>query len=200
MNSASRGTPSAARQALRKHLLAQREQFVAGPTSAQAGAALARHLMAVLSALEPEMLGLYWPHRSEFNAVTALAADSTFAKLPIALPFAQRAPVQMHYRVWDGQAPTLVDDCGIASSGGAPVVPDVVLVPCVGFTGAPRRRRDDRSTGRCRRRKWRRGLTRAGQHERTGEDEAAAAQVARRGAELTTRGGADPARREARPR
>lgn len=124
----------AARQALRKRLLEQREQFVAGGTWGEAGAALARHLMAVLAALEPEMLGLYWPHRSEFNAVAAFAADPLSAKMPIALPFAQRAPLQMHYRAWDGQAPTAVDECGIPASGGAPVVPDVVLVPCVGFT------------------------------------------------------------------
>ncbi len=126
------------RQALRARLLEEREQFVAGSTAAEAGAALTRHLVEVLSALEPEVLGLYWPHRSEFNAVAALGADSMLAKLAInaslALPFAQRAPVRMHYRAWDGQPPTLADDCGIPTSDGPPVAPDVVLVPCVGFT------------------------------------------------------------------
>mgnify|MGYP003693774087 CR=1 FL=1 len=42
----------------------------------------------------------------------------------------------MHYRLWDGQAPRSVDECGIPSSDGAPVAPDVVLVPCVGFTAS----------------------------------------------------------------
>jgi 5-formyltetrahydrofolate cyclo-ligase len=42
----------------------------------------------------------------------------------------------MHYRAWDRQAPKLIDEVGIAASDGAPVVPDVVLVPCVGFTSA----------------------------------------------------------------
>ena len=42
----------------------------------------------------------------------------------------------MHYRRWDGQAPTSVDACGIPCSDGSPVVPDVVLVPCLGFTDA----------------------------------------------------------------
>jgi 5-formyltetrahydrofolate cyclo-ligase len=51
-----------------------------------------------------------------------------------ALPFAYLAPRRMDYRRWDGAAPTLLDECGIASSSGAVVVPDVVLVPCVGFT------------------------------------------------------------------
>lgn len=42
----------------------------------------------------------------------------------------------MQFRRWDGQAPRLRDECGIAASDGAEVVPDVVLVPCVGFTAA----------------------------------------------------------------
>jgi 5,10-methenyltetrahydrofolate synthetase len=40
----------------------------------------------------------------------------------------------MHYRLWDGATPTLQDEWRIATSNGAPVTPDVVLVPCVGFT------------------------------------------------------------------
>ncbi len=40
----------------------------------------------------------------------------------------------MEYRRWDGAAPRVVDECGIPSSDGAPVSPDVVLVPCVGYT------------------------------------------------------------------
>lgn len=115
-------------------MLEQREQFAASPHAEPASAALARNLVAVLSEIEPELLGVYWPRRREFYAVPALRADSALANLPIALPFAQRAPVRMHYRAWDGLAPEAVDECGIASSTGAPVVPDVVLVPCVGFT------------------------------------------------------------------
>ena len=42
----------------------------------------------------------------------------------------------MHYRAWDGQAPAVVDERGVPCSNGAPVMPDVVLVPCVGFTPA----------------------------------------------------------------
>ena len=42
----------------------------------------------------------------------------------------------MHYRAWDRQVPSLSDECGIPACEGAPVVPDVALVPCVGFTRA----------------------------------------------------------------
>ncbi|MCV2369551.1 5-formyltetrahydrofolate cyclo-ligase [Roseateles oligotrophus] len=51
-----------------------------------------------------------------------------------ALPFAYKAPRRMDYRRWDGSTPSVQDECGIGSSKGAVVVPDVVLVPCVGFT------------------------------------------------------------------
>lgn len=51
-----------------------------------------------------------------------------------ALPFAYKSPRRMDYRRWDGQTPSVQDECGIGSSMGAVVVPDVVLVPCVGFT------------------------------------------------------------------
>ena len=45
----------------------------------------------------------------------------------------------MHYRAWDLGEPTVRDECHIASASGPRVVPDVVLVPCVGFTRAGHR-------------------------------------------------------------
>ena len=90
--------------------------------------------MALLHELEPELLGLYWPVQSEFNAVAALQADKAFDSLPFALPFARRPPVEMHYRHWTREPPTAHDDCGIPTGSGAAARPDVVLVPCVGFT------------------------------------------------------------------
>ena len=100
----------------------------------EAEASLARHLVAVLLDLEPESIGLYWPHRSEFNAVAGVLADAGLAKLPKSLPYARRTPLAMEFRAWDGTPPTIVDECGIPAGTGAPMVPDVVLAPCVGFT------------------------------------------------------------------
>ncbi len=124
----------ALRQALRQRLLDDRQRFVGSAAAGPAQAALAEHLGALLHDLEPQCLGLYWPMRSEFNAVAALAADKAFAQVALALPYARREPVEMQYRTWDGSEPTVRDECNIESSNGAPVVPDVVLVPCVGFT------------------------------------------------------------------
>ena len=129
----------AARRALRERLLAERELFLASPAAAAAAEALAATLRQVVAELEPECLGLYCAFRSEFNAAAALAADARFKELPLALPYARRTPKSMQFRRWDGAAPRLTDECGIGASDGAPVVPDVVLVPCVGFTEAGHR-------------------------------------------------------------
>lgn len=94
--------------------------------------------------LEPQCLGLYWPVRHEFNAAVSLATLAGRIGLRRALPFCTRTPARagdgddagMHYRAWDGRAPTLVDACGIASADGPEVVPDVVLVPCLGYTAS----------------------------------------------------------------
>jgi 5-formyltetrahydrofolate cyclo-ligase len=123
-----------ARAVVRRRLLSEREQFVAGPAGPQAQSDLARELRGVVAELEPQCLGLYWPQRGEFNAPAVLLEDEKTRKSRLALPFAQRTPREMHYRLWDGRSPALVDECGIAASAGSAVVPDVVLVPCLGFT------------------------------------------------------------------
>ena len=129
----------AVRRALRQRLLAEREAFLASPAAAAATAALGAALREVLAELEPDCLGLYCAFRSEFNASAALAADPRFADLPLALPYARRLAKAMEFRRWDGSAPALADECGIGSCAGAVVVPDVLIVPCVGFTDAGHR-------------------------------------------------------------
>jgi 5-formyltetrahydrofolate cyclo-ligase len=124
----------AARQLLRRRLLAEREAFVASAAAPAATSALAEALCAVIADLEPDCLGIYCPLHSEFNAADALAADVRFANMSFALPYARRTPRSMEFRRWDGAPPAHLDECGIGSCEGAAVVPDVVVVPCVGFT------------------------------------------------------------------
>ncbi len=126
------------RAALRRSLLQQREQFAASPQAPAADAALARHLHAVLQRLEPLCLGVYWPIRCEFNPRSAIEGEAGMSRLApmpaLALPYCRRDPPQMQYRQWDGRAPTLRDERGIPAVDGLAVVPDVVVVPCVGYT------------------------------------------------------------------
>lgn len=135
-------TPPAARQpatdraALRVRLRSARESFASGPGAEAARAALASHLVAVLNQLEPQCLGMYWPIRSEFNAVDPCAADAGLSAIPWALPFTYRPVRRMVFRAWDGQRPGVRDECGLPACEGPPVEPDVVLLPCVGYTDA----------------------------------------------------------------
>src|SRR5262249_46364769 len=95
---------------------------------------LGRHLASLLHRLEPQGLGLYWPVLGEFNAVALWRADEYLRAIPASLPFATRQPPAMHYRPWDGSPPSVPDAGAMPAASGAPTVPDVVLVPCVGFT------------------------------------------------------------------
>jgi len=126
--------PPRSRKALRERLIAERERFASSDQAPAATAALARKLCDVLQQIEPELLGVYWPVRSEFNAALAVQTNESARKLPLALPFVRRTPARMEYRRWDGSVPRSIDECGIAASDGETVVPDTVLVPCVGFT------------------------------------------------------------------
>lgn len=114
------------RAELRRSLLAQRRAFAATPSFQAAGHAVRQSLGLLLEQLEPELLGVYWPLGGEF--------DVGAWPFPCALPFARRDPAEMVFRRWDGAVPAAQDECGIATSTGAVAVPDVVLVPCVGFT------------------------------------------------------------------
>lgn len=122
------------RNELRSRLLKARRAWVDTPQAQQAQRALHERLMAVLAQLEPDCLGVYWPIQGEFTPMEAALSAQKAWGTRLALPFANKNPVEMHFRAWDGQAPASTDACGIPTSDGKPVVPDVVLVPCVGFT------------------------------------------------------------------
>lgn len=114
------------RPGLRQQLLAARRDWAGTAAFAAAQQRVSQSLRELLAQLEPEVLGVYWPLPGEFE-VSGLSAHQ-------ALPYAFKADRRMDYRRWDGRAPTQQDECGIPACAGAVVVPDVVLVPCVGFT------------------------------------------------------------------
>jgi 5-formyltetrahydrofolate cyclo-ligase len=118
------------RSALRAQLKARRAEWLAQPMGQAAPLSLLSRLGPLLEQLEPLCLGLYWPLPGEFDAAALLPRQ---AGVQLALPFAEPGGA-MHYRRWDGRAPSIQDGMGIATSSGAPADPDVVLVPCLGFT------------------------------------------------------------------
>ena len=124
----------AQRAALRQRLRDARKTFVSGDDAQHAHDRLASHLAPLLRTLEPQGIGLYWPVLGEFNAVSLWQADEYLRSIPVSLPFATRKPPMMCYRLWDGSEPNVRDECEIPTASGAQTEPDVVLVPCVGFT------------------------------------------------------------------
>jgi 5,10-methenyltetrahydrofolate synthetase len=126
--------PGASRAEWRRWLLAQRERFAAGAGAEQAAAGLGRHLVDVLSGLAPRCIGGYWPIRGEFNPWPVLDRDAGLAAVPRALPWSQPQPRRMVYRTWLAGSELQADACGIPSATGPQVEPDVLIVPCVGYT------------------------------------------------------------------
>ena len=131
-------TPSAvnppSRANLRQQLLARREAWNNSPEHVAAQQALQERLMAVLQQLEPQCLGLYWPIKGEFNPREVATQAQQAFECTLALPWAKKTPRQMDYRAWSGDEPVAQDECGIPAADGRPCVPDVVVVPCVGYT------------------------------------------------------------------
>ncbi len=127
-------TAAPQRAALRQQLLTARKDWASGPDAHAAQKKLQERLLTVLSQLEPGCLGVFWPVQGEFNPMdVALSAQQQW-HCRLALPFARRDPVSMDFRLWDGASPALKDECGIPTADGAVVVPEVVLLPCVGFS------------------------------------------------------------------
>jgi 5-formyltetrahydrofolate cyclo-ligase len=127
-------TPNPDRAALRSRLLAERQNWATQPEALAAQEALQTRLASVLAQLEPECLGVYWPVQGEFNPRALASSAQAQYGCTLALPFASKTPVAMHFRAWNGEPPDSIDECGIPCSTGPQVLPDVVLVPCVGFT------------------------------------------------------------------
>lgn len=116
---------------MRGLLKTRRRDWLASPAGQAAATGVQRQLAELLQQLEPLCLGLYWALDGEFDAPALLPP---LAGVQLALPYAEREGRQMHYRRWDGRQPTLRDEMGIPSCDGRAADPDVVLVPCLGYT------------------------------------------------------------------
>jgi 5-formyltetrahydrofolate cyclo-ligase len=137
-------TPSraqASRALARQALRTRRGAFAGSDAFAGAQAQALQRLSATVAQLEPECLGLFAPMPGEFNPATlpsmlqnASHVGDWAQALKLALPFAWREQGRMVYRLWRGQSTSQLDECGIPTGEGPDVVPDVVVVPCVGYT------------------------------------------------------------------
>ncbi len=127
-------SPDGDRTALRQRLMQARRAWAATSAFAEAQQQVHVQLMRALEQLEPSCLGVYWPLAGEFNPQEAASQAKALWGCRLALPFCRKAPREMQFLAWDGQPLSRRDECNILTAEGEPVLPDVVLVPCVGFT------------------------------------------------------------------
>ncbi|MGC4061941.1 MAG: 5-formyltetrahydrofolate cyclo-ligase [Aquabacterium sp.] len=126
--------PNPDRAALRQCLLSARREWSTTAAASSAYPQIQARILTVLTQLEPGCLGIYWPMQGEFNPMDVARAAQLQWTCQLALPYARKSPAAMEFRMWDGQPLSDKDECGIPSPKTPKCVPDVMLVPCVGFT------------------------------------------------------------------
>lgn len=121
---------------LRKHLLGVRSTL---PQRADLDAALARRLADELIRRAPRCVGFYWPIQGEFDALAVvtgwLAAATASSPRMAALPVVQAPAAPLDFHRWTPTTPMVEGRYRIPIPDGTDAVtPDLLLVPCVGFT------------------------------------------------------------------
>ncbi len=97
---------------------------------------IARRLAALLERVPGCVVGLYWPHKAEFDP-RALAQGLIAQGRSVALPaiIDRRGPLE--YRAWDRDAEMETGSFGIpAPKRRVAVRPDIIVTPLVGFDAA----------------------------------------------------------------
>jgi 5-formyltetrahydrofolate cyclo-ligase len=97
--------------------------------------ALTVRLEALVSQFDPHSIGFYWPLRGEFDArawITAWLAANPSRRA--ALPAIPERHTPLTFLAWTPEAPMREGHHGIPEPAAQEViVPDLLLVPCVGF-------------------------------------------------------------------
>lgn len=130
--SIARNPSSESKAELRKRLLQARGDV---QLQGRADAALAVHLREVLTRYRPHTVGFYWPLAGEFDARAIigewLAHDT---RRQAALPIVAMKGHALRFHAWTPDTPMRIGHHRIPEPEQTPaIVPDLLLVPCVGF-------------------------------------------------------------------
>lgn len=121
------------RRQLRRQLLALRANL---PRRDQADALIGAALGTLLERLGVQRLGFYWPIQQEFDARATVA--SWLAAMPgrvAALPVVSRPGAPLDFHFWTPDTAMRAGHYGIpVPDDTEAVVPDALLIPCVGFS------------------------------------------------------------------
>jgi 5-formyltetrahydrofolate cyclo-ligase len=124
------------RRTERARLLAARKDSDAA-AFARWSDAITERLAVLVADFAPKMLGFYWPHRGEYDPMAIVTAQLTRGGRA-ALPALAARAQPLEYRRWYPGAPMVPGkfSFGIPEPAEGPaVLPDLMLVPLVGFDG-----------------------------------------------------------------
>lgn len=125
------------KQVLRRTLRARRLLLSQQPERCEA---LITNLLTLLSECmkTPQgVLGFYMALPGEVEVTVALTQWAKVHHQRLALPYVDKSNRSMHYRLWREGDPLSPDTAGILAPLGEPVVPQIVLAPCVGYARNP---------------------------------------------------------------
>jgi 5-formyltetrahydrofolate cyclo-ligase len=126
------------RRTERVRLIAEREAMP-GAARAQASAAICEAFWTRFSPPELGVVGGYWPTRGEFDC-RPLMRRLLEAGGVVALPVVAAPRLPLQFRAWTPATPMEAGRWDILHPAeGAPVRPDTLLIPLVGFDGAGHR-------------------------------------------------------------
>lgn len=117
---------------LRKRLLQARTEVAA---AGRADGPLGAHLRQALARYTPHTIGFYWPLAGEFDARPIIAAWlAQDGRRQAALPVVFMKGHALQFHAWTPDTPMRIGHHRIPEpSQEQPVLPDLLLVPCVGF-------------------------------------------------------------------
>jgi len=120
------------KKALRRSLLSARNSLP-DDVRKEADIWIARQVQAWLNAHPIQTLGIYWPMRGEPD-LRALYIDLAKQRVRLALPLVVQPEAPLEFAAWMPGEPLVQDALGVsAPAERVAVLPDALLIPCVGF-------------------------------------------------------------------
>lgn len=121
------------KNSLRQDLLAQR-QAISPALRDEWNAVIGKHLNHLLERQPAQTIGVFWPMRSEPD-LRYLFEKWSAADVQLALPMVIDPDLPLKFLTWAPGDPLAKDAMGVwvPASASREVVPDLLLIPCVGY-------------------------------------------------------------------
>lgn len=116
-----------------RHALLHARLAIPDDRRASWNTAITERVMALLPALDERLVGIYWPAKGEYD-LSPLARALEARDTPLALPAVVQKAAPLVFRAWRSSDRMALGVWNIPQPAeGAPVFPDALLVPLLGF-------------------------------------------------------------------